>query len=371
MTYGLYDADLSYYPTPFFNLELMKLSSYYKRKREIVGLSPDFSPQRYGHFIIRQDFYNPDPLILKATNIEYGGRAFDGANYKPLPLEIETMRPDISLYDGIKLPKRKIEPSIISTMRRAEHVRLSLDGKTIWNQWEKQLRKESGVYGIIFHDYNLNNIENAAVFIKSNLNNWIKSQLGRRVGMKFPIQVNNQKDLYEWLKMMPMGSYYSLHHIGLLDESYAPELVEINKEFFTLRQVSVNISNQFTYDELINGGIQRIFRNIINLRTYGLCFPLIYDEALFIDDNWKIVMKLIHRYNKHLVIIRSNDYFKRIEPYETFFSYCKAAIKQFQIKEPLLTKEVIEPAFQFVRENNYDLFKDFYEYRGGEVRYDR
>ena len=44
MSYGLYDADLPYYPIPFYNLELMKLSSYYKRKREIVGLSPNFSP---------------------------------------------------------------------------------------------------------------------------------------------------------------------------------------------------------------------------------------------------------------------------------------------------------------------------------------
>ena len=371
MTYGLYDADLPYYPTPFFNLELMKLSSYYKRKREIVGLSPDFSPQRYGHFIIRQDFHSPNPLILKAMNIEYGGRAFDGINYKSLPLEIETMRPDISLYDGIKLPKRKISPHIISTMRRAEHVRLSLDGKTIWNQWERQLRKESGVYGIIFHDYNLNDIESAVAFIKSNLTDWIKSSNGRRVGMKFPVQVDNQNDLYEWLQIMPMGSYYSLHHIGLLNESYASDLVEINKEFHTLLQVSIDISNQFTYKELINGGLQRIFRNIVNLRTYGLVFPLIYDEALFIDSNWRDVMRLIHRYSDHLVRIRSTDFFKRVEPHETLYSFCKGAIKEVRIKEPLLSKESIETIFQFVRENDYDLFKDFYEYRGGEVRSDR
>ena len=44
MSYGLYDADLPYYPIPFYNLELMKLSSYYKRKREIVGLAPSYSP---------------------------------------------------------------------------------------------------------------------------------------------------------------------------------------------------------------------------------------------------------------------------------------------------------------------------------------
>ena len=82
-------------------------------------------------------------------------------------------------------------------------------------------------------------------------------------------------------------------------------------------------------------------------------------------------MKLINRYNQHLVTTADSQFFKYTEPFETLYSYCKAAIKQYQIKEPLLTKESIQSIFQFVRENNYDLFKDFYEYRGGEVRDDR
>jgi hypothetical protein len=40
-------------------------------------------------------------------------------------------------------------------------------------------------------------------------------------------------------------------------------------------------------------------------------------------------------------------------------------------KDSIFTKESIQSIFQFVRENNYDLFKDFYEYRGGEIRNDR
>lgn len=367
MSYGLYDADLTYYPIPFYNLELMKLSSYYKHKREIVGLAPDFSPSRYSHFIIRQDFYNSNPLSFNHKNIEYGGRAFDGKKYKPLPLEIELMKPDIQLYANAPFPKRKRLTSPISTMKRAEHIRLSLDGKTIWKNYESQLRRGSGIYGIIFHDYNLNDIDGAADFIKENISEWIKSQTGRRIGAKFPIQVNNKIDLLKWLDIAPMGSYYSLQHNGLIDESYMPELVEARKKSGALKQTSVNITKSFTYDELINGGIQRILHNIINLRTCRLTFPLIYNESFFIDDNWKMVMRLINRYNQHLVSSGSN-YFKYTEPYETLYSYAKAAIKQYQINEPLLAKESIQSIFQFVRENDYSLFKDFYEYRGEEVR---
>lgn len=368
MTYGLYDADLCYYPVPFYNLELMKLSSYYKHKREIVGLAPDFSPHRYGHFIVRQDFYNSEPLNLNHKNIEYGGRAFDGKKYKPLPLEIEIMKPDIQLYANAPFPKSKKYEAPISTMKRAEHIRLSLDGETIWKDYEKQLRHGRGVHGIIFHDYNLNNINGAAEFIKKNLSEWIPSQTGRRLGAKFPVQVNNKKDLLKWLKINPMGSYYSLQYNGLIDESYIPELLEVKKEFSTLRQTSVNINSLFTEKELINGGIQRIFHNIINLRTQRLIFPLIFNESFFNDDNWKKVIKLILRYNQHLVASAGSRYFKYTEPYETLYSYAKAAIKQYQINEPLLTKESIQSIFQFVRENNYELFKDFYEYKGEEIR---
>ena len=372
MSYGLYDADLQFYPIPFYNLELMKLSSYYKRKREIVGFSPNFSPQRYNHFIVRQDFYNPYGQSFKGTNVELGGRAFDGATYKPLPLEIERMKPDISLYDKVKPNQIKgYDKSALSTMRRAEHIRLSLDGKTIWKDFEKQFRHSDNAFGVIFHDYNLNDIAGAQTLIKESLPSWIQHSLGRKVGMKYPIVVDNKQDLLSWVEFDALSSYFSLNHKGLIDESYLPELDEALQHNYSLRQTSVDIRGCFTNYTLVHGGIQRIFRNMINLRSHCLVFPLIYDENALIDDNWKMVMKLIFRYNKHLITMAEPEFFRRVEPFETLYSYCYAAIKQPLIKDAILEKETIQSIFNFVRENNYDLFKDFYEYRGGEVRNDR
>ncbi|MBR3120958.1 MAG: hypothetical protein IKF29_17195 [Oceanobacillus sp.] len=371
MSYGLYDADLPYYPIPFYNLELMKLSSYYKRKREIVGLSPNFSPQRYNHFIVRQDFYNPYSHF-KGQNVELGGRAFDGETYKPLPIEIERMRPDIGLYDRVKPNQVKgYNKSALSTMRRAEHLRLSLDGKTIWKDFERQFRNEDGAYGVIFHDYNLNDVEGARALIEESINEWIPHATGRRIGMKYPVIVDNKEDLISWLSFQPMIPYFSLVHKGLIDESYIPDLVEVYRTSNAIRQTSIDIRDCFTNYELVHGGIQRIFRNIINLRSHCLTFPLIYNENVLLDPDWKMVMKLILRYNTHLATNGDPEFFRRVEPFETLYSYCFGAIKQYQIKEPLLEKESIQKIFQFVRENNYDLFKDFYEYRGGEVRNDR
>ena len=58
MSIGLYDIDLITYFQVAFNLELMKLATYYKRKREIVQLSPIFQPERYTKFIMRKDYYD-------------------------------------------------------------------------------------------------------------------------------------------------------------------------------------------------------------------------------------------------------------------------------------------------------------------------
>ena len=201
----------------------------------------------------------------------------------------------------------------------------------------------------------MNDVEGARALIESNIADWISNSLGRKVGMKYPVCVDNKEDLLAWLRLQPMGTFYSLTHKGLIDESYIPELVEVFQDSFAIRQTSVDITDCFTNEELINGGIQRIFRNIINLRSHCLYFPLIYNENNLIDNDWKLVMKLILRYNNHLVTNGDPEFFRRVEPFETLYSYCYAAIKQYHIKEPLLTKESIQYIFNFVRENNYDL----------------
>ena len=46
MSIGLYDDDFMRYAPVCFNLDLMKLSTYYKRKKEVVVLSPTLEPER-------------------------------------------------------------------------------------------------------------------------------------------------------------------------------------------------------------------------------------------------------------------------------------------------------------------------------------
>ena len=364
MSYGLYDGDLQFYPqVPFFNLELMKLSTYYKRRREIVSLSLDFKPNMYSHFIIRQD-YPFNCTYPTYPNVEYGGRAFSSAKYKPLPLEIEVMRPDISLYNKVQVPhlNKYVVKSAINTMRRAEHIRLSLDEETIWPDWEKQLRRNQNCYGVIFHDYNLAKIDGAFELIRDNLNSLIAHAQGRRIGSKFPIVTTTEQDFINWYSLPAMGAYYYLQYDGILTSKIIPAIQTKHQP----EQIVINTTANTTYQQFITQDIITLFQSILDLRRVGIVFPLIYDKGFFADSRWVDVIDLICQFNNRFINVQNkSDYLTRVAPYETLYSYVKRLIKDEKTYGyTTRRKDKYTNLFQFVRENNYDLFKLFYEYTG-------
>ena len=367
MSYGLYDGDLQFYPqVPFFNLELMKLSSYYKRRREIVSLSLDFKPNMYSHFLIRQDYpYNC--TYPTYPNVVYGGRAFSGTKYKPLDLAIEQSHADISLYDKIKVPHldRRVVKSACSTMRRAEHIRLSLDEKNIWPNWEKQLRHHSNAYGIILHDYNIAKVDGACNFLKENISDIISNAGGRRIGSKFPIITTTEKEFIDWFSLPGMDAYYYLQYNGILTTNILP-FIKDSYNSNRIMQININPAANTTYEEFISTGIIQFYQSILDLRRVGIVFPLIYDKGFFADSRWVDVMKLICQFNNHACLERYNsEYFIRVAPYETLYSYVKRLIDDEKTYGyTTRRKDKYSQLFQFVRENNYDLFKLFYEYTG-------
>lgn len=371
MSYGLYDGDLKLYPrVPFFNLELMKLSTYYKRKREIVNFSPEFAPHMYTHFIVRQDYPSRTPYSTTYSNIEYGGRAFDGEKYEPLTDEIEFLRPNTDLYNKIesKIPQTSATKSQFNVMRRAEHIRLSLDGKTIHPNWYKQLRQDNDCYGLIFHDYNLGAIDGAYDFIKNNLNNLISNTLGRRIGMKFPTQLDNEDDLCKWLALPPLKSYFFLQYNGILTTNHIAEFKELRQGSSSQIQTSINITRNIDYETFITTGIVQLFKTILDLRRERIIFPLIYDTDFFMDKRWEEVVKLIVNYNIwNKKRIYNEDFFNRVVPYNTLYDYMKNMTYEDPYYGSQYPKEKARELFQFVREQNYELFVLFYEYTGEKL----
>ena len=100
MSIGLFDGDLAVYKNVCFNLELMKMATYYRKKGEVVALTTTFSPDKYSRFIFRKDYDDGvyPPGVGKNKTIEYGGYAFTNGLYIPMEPKIENTYASPSIY---------------------------------------------------------------------------------------------------------------------------------------------------------------------------------------------------------------------------------------------------------------------------------
>jgi len=367
MSYGLYDGDMMYYPkVPFFNLELMKIASYYKKKKEIVVLNEKYRPNMYSHFIVRQDY----PIRVKYppyNNVQFGGRAFDGGKYQPLPLEIEATRPDRGIYDFfLKRIDNNVNRSNFNNQKRAEHVRLSLDGKTIWKDFDKQLIN-SNSKGIIFHDYNLGVINGAKDFIKELLPLINEKPSYQQLGMKFPTVLDKEEEFVDWLSFKHLGNLYSLQLNKYPSKLIYDPLEELNNQsIYTITQTIVDISKEYDYDTFITTGIVEIYKRIQDLRMRAIVFPLIFDRDFFIDKEWLDVAELLQIYCHSLSnqISRHPEYKKEKMFTDTLFKFVKRNTRKRIFPVIDIERQKCLEIFDFVRSQNYELFKLFYEYIG-------
>ena len=362
MSVGLFDGDMSKYHQVPFNLELMKLSSFYKKKGEIVQLSPHFSPERYGKFFYRQDYYDgtyPEKMETY-KNLVYGGYAFSGNKYIPMEEEIEEQKPDTYIYERMRnvFVKNKMLQSSFNVMMRAEHLRLSLDGKSIWNKFQNQIDIAPATSTIILHDHNLSDIDGALDTIE-NLSLCKKKEI--YIGAKFPIELNSSKDLLAWGNFKNSSQYYCLQYNGIIDDSALVELVNLPNGTKNLKRLECIVTaSSSSENDFIDTGLQRIFKQVIFLRRHRLKISLRYEDDFFTDKRWETLLDFFNTFASSLDTF-TNEEFNRVIDKDSLFKFSKK-LKDYQyFKNRIFTKPIARELFKMVYERNYELFKDFYE----------
>lgn len=367
MSIGIYDMDVSTYTLVPFNLEAMKLSTYYKKNNQVVVLAPSFTPEKNTKFIVRKDYNDGNfPPLIGHENVSYGGFAFSNNIYKPLPIEVEKCKPDTTLYS--KLEKTFLEHGdtdhkrIFKTQFFAEHLRLSLDGKRIWPQYGKQFKNLARAKYVIFHDYDLNAIEGAYTEVQKIVKNGRHDGFATRFGMKFPVQVATGEDLLKWSSLSPNRTFFSIKLNGIVDDFYWREYILSTFEkstFYNLEwDVTASLSSQHEFAEKI----RQVLRQVIYARSKRVNFSLKYNEDFFFDKRWIDVIKFIQFYLSSLTGARAEKYFNALPsdtPYD-FAKHVKVYPPAFYGPEAM-TKEQVRRVFYFVRENSPELFTDFYE----------
>ena len=370
MSIGIMDADMATYTLVPFNLEAMKLSAYYKKKGEIVVLSPSFTPEKNTKFFYRKDYNDGDfPVgLLKANNVEYGGLAFSNNVYKPLPIEIERMKPDTELYARMESvikggPGREREKNkIFQNMMTAEHCRLSLDGKTIWSDYGRQFKFLGSARNLMLHDYDLGAVEGGFEEVKKILARARTDGWATKIGMKFPVQVSDGQSLLNWSSLNSNSTFYSLKYIGVIDDEPFNEWVGTCRQRAVYSQMEYYVTAPwYEPNDFIENLLPKIFRQIIISRSYRVFFSLKYDEGFFPDKRWEDVIRLFNYYHNSYANEIEPKYLVKI-PDDTLFDFASNTSETpFAHYGDVFTKSQIREIFAFVRQYHYPLFKDFYE----------
>ena len=380
MSIGLYDGDLQKYFHCPFNLELMKIAAYYKNKNQIVSLSPTFAPERYTQFFYRKDYYDgtfPEKLMT-SKNVEYGGLAFTQGIYSPMDLSIETTPPDRSIYEKVlkiyfDFKGQEGLRKSYAALTNSQHLRLSLDGRTVWPEFEKQLKDIDTTSAFFFHDTDLGKIENSYEVIQEVLKLRKDTILPQRVGMKFNTTINTDDDLIKWSNLYNLNNFFALEFQGLIGDEALSEVVD-NIPNSRSKQIEYNITkNLSSQNDFFLKRLPKIYHQLLFCRDNRRFFSLKYDDNFFVDKRWERVIDLLNCYIRSAA--RSNlQNWTKYNSEDNLFKFCSSFDNHKYLKENF-TKEEAKDLFVFVANNNYDLFKEFYETRqiklkGGSFQYD-
>lgn len=342
---GLLDWDLTRWQTPtVFNLELMKLAYYHKtRLRDVVQMERHFNSQMCSKVYIQkdyEDFIYPE-FITNDPKVTWRGLALTDGLYVPMAPEIECCPADTSIYRTLEplYAKTKVGKQIFKNLTQACHVRLSLDGQHVFEDWEKQLLGGyENVRQIIFHDKNFSpNTEMRSALA------YIAAKYGRknvRIGSKFPVPLFNSDELLIW------GQYPKAQHINnvLLMKLMSDEAIYQVRD--AQQQLTYFIQEPEWTSKTFIEALPKIFMQAIFLSKFGSQILLKIDKNFPIEEEWKEMVKLYNSYIRSAVNYRDKLNF-------CCFVYCKYCYYA-------LTRENKIALFRYIQEHNPELFDLFY-----------
>lgn len=286
MSVAFYDFDLMKYGYVPPNLEIMKMSTYFKNRNVLVEFAREFKPENYENFYIRKDFLDGDyPKEMYSPQSILGGYAFSNGIYVPLEnVEMESSKPDKNLYRkaGDLFARNERELLKFRGLLRAEHFRFSLDGKVVWRHYKRQLHQTGRERLFFAHDYNLNKIKNIDLAILDLVKDKTLNKHKKYFGNKFPIILNNPEDFLKWIKIPTMKDGFILTYNGILTDYMVERVVQEKKRTNFLGQIDFLVTKKsLNENDFFKNTLPKIFRQVTILRSFRQKILLNYETNFF------------------------------------------------------------------------------------------
>ncbi len=339
MSVGMFDGDIYVYGINAPNLELMKLSTYYKKRREIVVFTTTFSPQMYTKFIYRKDI--PDgkfvPNVGAYQNVEFGGRAFTQGSYRPLKEEIEMLKPDMTLYQkfyaDLLLGQKDLD--YIKMIQNSYPFRMSIDGKEINPRYREAIELDYKAKSLMVYDDNIASLPGARPELETLLN------LARvqKISFLYPPNTHTLEELVDWLSL-PIHSQSFIRYNGVLSNSEFAELATGTGRKIARLQYNVgyNIDSE---QDFVENHLPEILEQIVFCRTKGYKISLIYGRNFELSEEIRTFLNFLNYY-----VAQSREFISIIDQFR----------KSRNNQSLLRWMQQVGRALDYLKENYYEVF---------------
>ena len=280
MIIGLLDYDLITGESRFPNLELMKLSSYYKSRRDTVELIRDCRDfMIYDKIYLRKEEPRgslPYQLIAEAKNkIEYGGRFFS-KQYKPFMPEIEMAVPDKLLYD-FKWVQKKQAPTFKTAINSYTCLRTDYcDLQRLVSEKQRYLLYDDNIAD------HLTDFTNFIYRVK---------RRAKKIRFVNPVIVSSLEDLNAILKW---GELIHLHNI--YEINFKPDITDIknNLPLYTGRTIYVDVFDEKYRNVSLENGYALIRSEFEYLKTLIKDYGFYCSTKTFGHDKLNLFLGLLN-----------------------------------------------------------------------------
>lgn len=317
----------------------MKLARYHKNKRNLVKMLHTYDFDHYSKIIVRKDYEddNYPPEIFNNPKTEKGGLVFSNGKYIPMESEIEVLVGDSLIYEemGRYYNARNDQKNMFKTQMRATHLRMSLEKNALWSNWKSQVKQVNPgrITNFIIHDKDIHLTPEVPNILYEYFNTL--HQEGRRIAMKHPLQIHSSETFLNWMKHRRLSNLLTVDAHIILDDNV---ITSAGKDTgFTFRYIIP--SSKWDLKTQVQVFKQAIFLGVHKVKTLLI---------LTGEDLNSTEIKLIELFNDYFAFRAKNyRYHKSLHFYARYLS-------------SWLKVDLLE-IFEYVRQNNYDLFKLFYE----------